>query len=462
MMGKTAPAAAIQEFVIRPLQEFFRTQAIGGILLLAASVAAIICANSALSPLYHRLWEIPFRVSLGEFVVDKTLHHWVNDGLMAIFFFLVGLEIKREVLAGELGILKKAVLPISAAIGGMAAPALLYAVLNAGGKGLHGWGIPMATDIAFSLGVLQLLKGRVPFGLLVFLTALAIADDLGAVLVIALFYGGQIALEPLLFGGLIVAVSVALNRAGARTALLYSLLGVALWLAFLNSGVHASIAGILLAFTIPTRTTLTAEQFQRRVRELMGGFGTADGGRGALERDETQQAIIRQVELAAHEVEAPLLRIEHNLHPWVTFAIMPLFAFANAGVDISWRALGSALTHPVTLGVVVGLVLGKQLGVMLLSWLPVRLGWAELPSGVTWKHLYGVGWLAGIGFTMSMFIANLAFEEPHLVEQAKIGTLLASLISGVVGYGLLAGGTGVEKRSGGAIRNSGGGLSSHR
>jgi NhaA family Na+:H+ antiporter len=460
MKGMSAPAAALQEYLIRPLQDFFRTEAMGGVLLLTASVAAIVCANTGFAPLYHHLWEIPLRVSVGGFVVDKTLHHWVNDGLMAIFFFLVGLEIKREVLAGELGVPTKAVLPITAAVGGMVAPALLYAAINVGGEGLHGWGIPMATDIAFSLGVLQLLKGRAPIGLLVFLTALAIADDLGAVLVIALFYGGRIAVEPLLIGGLILAASVALNRAGVRKTLLYSLLGVALWLAFLNSGVHATIAGILMAFTIPTRTTLTAEQFQQRVGELMKRFA-AGGGRSALERDETQQNLIRQVEMAAHAVEAPLQRIEHNIHPWVTFAIVPLFAFANAGIDISWRALGAALTHPVTLGVVVGLVLGKQLGVMLCSWLPVRLGWAELPAGVSWRHLYGVGWLAGIGFTMSIFIANLAFDEPHLVELAKLGILLASLIAGAVGYGLLAGGA-KETSSGGTSRSGGERSSSHR
>ncbi|HTP42053.1 MAG TPA: Na+/H+ antiporter NhaA [Nitrospiria bacterium] len=462
MTKKAAPAAVFQEYLIQPLQAFFRTQAIGGVLLLTASVAAIVCANTGLAPLYHRLWETPLRVGLGGFMVDKTLHHWVDDGLMAIYFFLVGLEIKREVLAGELGVPKKAVLPITAAVGGMLAPALIYAVINAGGEGLHGWGIPMATDIAFSLGVLQLLKGRAPIGLLVFLTALAIADDLGAVLVIALFYGGRIAVEPLIIGGLILAVSVTLNRAGVRKTLLYSLLGVALWLAFLNSGVHATIAGILLAFTIPTRTTLTAGQFQQRVGELMRRFAAGDSGRSALERDETQQALIRQVGMAALAVEAPLQRIEHNLHPWVTFAIIPLFAFANAGIDISSRALGAALIHPVTLGVVVGLVLGKQLGVMLCSWLPVRLGWAELPAGVTWKHLYGVSWLAGIGFTMSIFIANLAFEEPHLVEQAKIGILLASLIAGAVGYGLLGGWAGVEKCSKGTSRSGGERSSSHR
>jgi len=400
MTGKTAPAARLQNYLIRPLQDFFRTEAIGGILLLVASVAAMICANTGLAPLYHRLWEIPLRVDLGGVVVDKTLHHWVNDGLMAIFFFVVGLEIKREVTAGELAAPKKAVLPIAAAVGGMLIPASLYAVINDGGEGMHGWGIPMATDIAFALGVLALVGKRAPAGLLVFLTALAIVDDLGAVLVIALFYGGRIVLEPLLFGGAVVITSLTLNGIGVRAPLIYSLLGVALWTAFLKSGVHATVAGVLLAFTIPTST---------------------------------------------EPEESPLQRIEQKLHPWVVYLIMPLFAFANAGVDLSAQALIEAVEQPITLGIAIGLVLGKQLGVMLASWIPVRLGWAELPAGVSWKQLYGVSWLAGIGFTMSLFITNLAFADPRLVEQAKTGILLASLIAGAVGYRLLAGGAEKEK-----------------
>ena len=400
MTGKTAPAARLQNYLIRPLQDFFRTEAIGGILLLVASVAAMICANTGLAPLYHRLWEIPLRVDLGGVVVDKTLHHWVNDGLMAIFFFVVGLEIKREVTAGELAAPKKALLPIAAAVGGMLIPASLYSVINDGGEGMHGWGIPMATDIAFALGALALVGKRAPAGLLVFLTALAIVDDLGAVLVIALFYGGRIVLEPLLFGGAVVITSLTLNGIGVRAPLIYSLLGVALWTAFLKSGVHATVAGVLLAFTIPTST---------------------------------------------EPEESPLQRIEQKLHPWVVYLIMPLFAFANAGVDLSAQALIEAVEQPITLGIAIGLVLGKQLGVMLASWIPVRLGWAELPAGVSWKQLYGVSWLAGIGFTMSLFITNLAFADPRLVEQAKTGILLASLIAGAVGYRLLAGGAEKEK-----------------
>ncbi|MEW6324814.1 MAG: Na+/H+ antiporter NhaA [Nitrospirota bacterium] len=438
MANAVTPATVLQDYLIRPLQAFFRTQAIGGVLLLIASAAALVCANTGLSPLYSHLWETPLRVSLGGFIVDKTLHHWVNDGLMAIFFFLVGLEIKREALAGELAAPKKAVLPIAAAAGGMVLPALLYAAINAGGAGLSGWGIPMATDIAFALGVLALLGGRAPAGLLIFLTALAIADDLGAVVVIALFYGEEIALAPLITGGAIVALSSILNHAGVRKTLVYTLLGIVLWLAFLKSGVHASVAGILLAMTIPTRTVLTEAQFERRVQRLIEHFTASDDRRSPLERNEEQQAIIQRIEAACHEVEAPLQRIEHNLHPWVTFAIIPIFAFANAGVEISTEALKAAAVHPVTLGVAVGLVLGKQLGVLLFTWAPVRLGWAELPAGITWAHLYGVSWLAGIGFTMSLFITNLAFAtEPRLIEQAKIGILAASLIAGAVGYAIL-------------------------
>ncbi|HXZ24672.1 MAG TPA: Na+/H+ antiporter NhaA [Nitrospiria bacterium] len=406
----------LQHFLVHPFQDFFRTEAIGGILLLAATVIAMIAANTGLAPVYHRFWETPFRLGVGEFSMKFALHHWINDGLMAVFFFVVGLEIKREVTAGELSAPKKALLPIAAAAGGMLIPASLYAVINMGGKGLHGWGIPMATDIAFALGVLALLGKRAPTGLLVFLTALAIVDDLGAVLAIAFFYGGRIAPAPLLLSGAVVIILFVLNIAGVRRIATYMVLGVVLWMAFLKSGIHATVAGVLLAFTVP---------------------------------------------IGAEPMESPLHQLERTLHPWVTFAIMPLFAFANAGVDISWQSFGEAIIHPVTLGVVVGLVLGKQLGVMLCSWLPVRLGWAELPSGVTWRHLSGVSWLAGIGFTMSIFIANLAFEDPHLVDLAKIGILLASLIAGAVGYGVLAGGA-EETPPGGTSRSGGGRSSSHR
>lgn len=431
------PAELVQEYLIRPIQDFFHTQAIGGILLLAAAATAMILANTDLAPVYHQLWEIRLRIGIGEFSVDKTLHHWINDGLMALFFFLVGLEIKREFLVGELASIRKATLPIAAALGGMVMPALFYWLINGGREGQPGWGIPMATDIAFALGALALLGGKVPAGLLVFLTALAIVDDLGAVLVIALFYGEEISLAALVSGSVILLISYLFNKTGVRRLLIYVILGIALWLAFLKSGVHATVAGVLMAFTIPANALLTEEQFVRRIQRLIEKFQGHGRVDNPLERAEDQQVVIQEIEMACRRVEAPLQRIEHGLHPWVIYIIMPIFGLANAGVEIPFYAIGDALGQPVIMGIVAGLFLGKQSGIILFSWLSVRLGWADLPSEVTWRHLYGASLLAGIGFTMSLFIASLAFPDPTLLAQAKVGILIASTLSGITGYFVL-------------------------
>jgi NhaA family Na+:H+ antiporter len=394
-------------------------------------------ANTPLAPTYHRIWEIPLRVGIGELTIDKSIHHWINDGLMAIFFFLVGLEIKREFLVGELASLRKATLPIVAALGGMVVPALLYTLFNLGENGQAGWGIPMATDIAFALGVLALLGSNVPTGLLVFLTALAIADDLGAVLVIALFYAEAIDLFPLVTGSVILLVSYLFNRMGVRKLMMYIILGIILWVAFLKSGVHATVAGVLLAMTIPANAQTTEDQFARHIQKLIQKFLSRERADHPLERTEDQQAILREIELSCRRVQAPLQRIEHGLHPWTTYVIMPIFAFANAGVEIPLQAIGNALSQPVVVGTIAGLFLGKQAGITLFAWLAVRSGWADLPNEVTWKQLYGISVLAGIGFTMSLFIASLAFSDPTLLAQAKIGVLMASLLSGAIGYILL-------------------------
>ncbi len=431
------PAELLQEYVIRPLHAFFRTEAIGGILIIVSAAAAMILANTSLATAYHRLWEIPLRINIGDFIIDKTVHDWINDGLMAIFFFLVGLEIKREFLVGELASLRKAALPIVAALGGMIVPALLYALFNIGGTGQAGWGIPMATDIAFALGALALLGSNVPTGLLVFLTALAIADDLGAVLVIALFYAEKIDLFPLVTGSVVLLISYSFNRLGVRKLMAYIILGIILWVAFLKSGVHATVAGVLLAMTIPANAVITEDQFAQRIQKLIQKFLSRERADHPLERTEDQQAILQEVELSCRRVQAPLQRIEHGLHPWATYVIMPIFAFANAGVEIPIQAMGNALSQPVILGILVGLFLGKQAGITLFAWLAVRLGWADLPSKVGWKQIYGISVLAGIGFTMSLFIASLAFPDPTLLAQAKIGVLMASLLSGAIGYILL-------------------------
>lgn len=422
------------ERILRPFQRFAKIEAAGGILLLVSTIVALAWANSPWGESYHRLWEAELWIGLGEFGLVKPLHLWINDGLMAVFFFLVGLEIKREMLVGELASPRKAALPLFAALGGMVVPAAIYIALNAGQAGARGWGIPMATDIAFALGVLALLGRRVPLVLKVFLAALAIVDDIGAVLVIALFYTAEISWFSLAVGGgFLIALMVA-NRLGSRSLGVYVLLGIGLWVAFLKSGVHATVAGVLLAMTIPARTRIEPERFLDRGRSVLDRFeGAIEPGRENSLINARQQAAVQALETAAEQVQAPLQRLEHSLHSWVAFGIMPLFAFSNAGVVLAGN-VSSALTQPVFLGVVTGLVFGKQLGILFFTWLSVRVGLAVLPVGVTWRHIHGIAWLGGIGFTMSLFIANLAFADPLLLLLAKLAILTASLISGIGGW----------------------------
>jgi NhaA family Na+:H+ antiporter len=385
--------------VLDTFQRFFATAAAGGLVLLACTAVALVWANSPWADAYHRLWETPVSLGTPRIGLTLSLRHWLNDGLMALFFFLVGLEIKREMIAGELASRRAAALPIAAALGGMIVPAAIYAAVNGGGPGAAGWGVPMATDIAFALGILALLGDRVPTGLRVFLAALAIADDLGAVIVIAFFYTG--ALDWAALGGatVVLALLVALNRAGVRRTLPYALLGVALWVLVLASGIHPTIAGVLLALTIPTRTR------------------------------------IGQTESVAR---APLQRMEEALEGMVAFIVLPLFALANAGVSLD-GSVGIVLHSPIALGAALGLLLGKPIGITLASYLSVRSGAAQLPGGVAWRHLHGAAWLGGIGFTMSLFIAGLAFTEPAMLDTAKLGVLGASICAGLVGYALLRG-----------------------
>lgn len=420
--------------LVRPFQAFFRMEAAGGILLLICAVVALVWANSRWSDAYFGVWSTVVTVGFGEFEISKELLLWVNDGLMAIFFFVVGLEIKREVLMGELGSPRKAALALVAALGGMVIPAVLYAVVNRDGPGAAGWGIPMATDIAFALGVLALLGRRAPLALKIFLTALAIVDDLGAVMVIAVFYTAQLKTGYLLLGAAVLGVLVLVNRAGVRRSAPYVVLGLVLWLAFLKSGVHATIAGVLLAMTIPARRMLDGPAFLARGRSLMERFAR-DVREGEAHPTADQVDVLHALEDTAAGLDTPLHRMEHALHGWVAFGIMPVFALANAGVSLGG---GVGLGSSVTIGVILGLFVGKQLGVAGFSWLAVRLGWAELPAGVSWRQLYGVSLLTGIGFTMSLFIANLAFDGAALLDGAKVGILLASLLSGVAGWLVLA------------------------
>lgn len=435
-MNKTSSKAMVALPILRPFQQFFRTEASGGILLLIFTAIALIWANSPWSASYESLWQTPVTVGGGALSLTKPLILWINDGLMAIFFFLVGLEVKREILVGELASPRRAALPAIAAIGGLLTPALIYTLLNAGQESAAGWGIPIATDIAFALGIMALLGDRVPTSLKIFLTALAIVDDLSAVLVIALFYTSQIAWLSLLIGFIGLGILVVLNLLDVHRTLFYVVLGVIVWVAFLKSGVHATIAGVLLALTIPTRTRMNPGDFVRDSRNLLNDFEHAgDIGESVLV-NETRQTAIHALEIASSHVQAPLQRLEHNLAPWVAFFIMPIFALANAGVTLS-DDIGATLAQPITAGIIVGLVIGKPLGITLFSWLAVRFGLADKPADVTWMRLHAVGWLAGIGFTMSLFIGGLAFGGTPLLASAKTGILIASLLAGIIGWIML-------------------------
>jgi NhaA family Na+:H+ antiporter len=424
--------------VLSPFARFFRLESAGGIVLITCALVAVGWANSPWADAYHHLWETKIGFSLGPWTVSHTLHHWINDGLMAVFFFLVGLEIKREALIGELASLRRAALPGAAALGGMVVPALLYTLLNAGGEGAAGWGIPMATDIAFALGVLALMGPRVPLSLKVFLTALAIVDDIGAVLVIALFYTAEIAWGALAAGLVVLGLCALANRLGVRGPLPYILLGIVVWSCFLASGVHATVAGVLLAMTIPSRTRIDADEFLEHADRDLAAFRAARAPGSSVLTNLQQQAALQGLESATEAAQAPLQRIEHDLHMPVAFGIIPLFALANAGVSLS-GGFGEALAHPVTLGVILGLVLGKPLGITLFAWAAVRAGVAELPAGTSWRAIHAVSWLGGIGFTMSLFVAGLAFPDGGLVDESKVGIFAASIAAGLGGWILLRG-----------------------
>lgn len=433
-----SPSSSPQLFqrVVRPFHQFAHTESAGGIVLLACAALALIWANSPWSGAYFHLWELPLSIRFIDAELSLPLHGWINDGLMTVFFLLVGLEIKREILVGELASLRRAAFPIAAAAGGMIVPALFYVAFNVGEPTLHGWGTPMATDIAFALGILALLGSRVPVSLKVFLTALAIADDIGAVLVIALFYTSAISTTALAVAGGVLLLLVGANASGVRHPAWYVLLGVILWLAVHESGIHATVAGVLLAMTIPARTRINPEEFLARSRAALDEFASSEvDSAGHVLTSPAQQETITALENIAEDAQAPLLKMEDKLHTTVAFGIMPLFALANAGVALG--GAGDAMRSPVTLGIIAGLVFGKPLGITLFAWLAARLGIASVPDGISWRHVHGVGWLAGIGFTMSLFIAGLAFGTGTVLDAAKIGIFAASLIAGSVGWFLL-------------------------
>ena len=376
----------------RMIERFLRLESASGLLLIAAATLALVLDNSPLAWLYDRLLAVPMVVQIGALVLSKPLLLWINDGLMAVFFLLVGLEIKREILKGELSTRSKAMLPLLAAIGGMAAPALVFVAINQGSpENLRGWAIPAATDIAFALGILSLLGPRVPISIKIFLTALAIIDDLGAIVIIAAFYTSDLSVASLGFAAFFAVALFVLNQKGVTRFAPYVLFGIALWVCVLKSGVHATLAGVVLALAIPLRTG---------------------------------------------DAHPPLERMEHALHPWVAYLVMPVFAFANAGVSLAGISPRDLLA-PLPLGIAAGLFVGKQVGVFAMTWLGVVTGLAEKPAGAGWLDLYGASLLAGVGFTMSLFIGTLAFEGPDAAAAVRIGVLAGSLVCGALGYFVL-------------------------
>jgi len=422
--------------LLQPFEDFFKRQAAGGIVLIAATVAALFFANSPLSDQYFHLWEIELTFGFDGFGLTGTIHHWINDGLMAIFFFVVGLEIKREFLAGELASARQAVLPIAAAIGGMLVPALIFYFFNREAPEASGWGIPMATDIAFALGVIALLGDRVPRSLAIFLTALAIVDDLGAVLVIAVFYTGDLSTAALWSAAGIFVLLVAGNRLGLKHPNYYALVGFAFWVALLKSGVHASIAGVLIGAVIPVRPRHGPDEFIDKTGRLQERYREIETFEGPFLHEE-RLGVLLAMEEVCHNTMSPLQRMEHVMNPWVIFGVMPIFALANAGIVLDPSMLPAILTRTVTLGATLGLLIGKPLGILLFSWLAVRMGICNLPTGCSWRQIFGIGLLGGIGFTMSLFITSLAFSAHELIVDAKLGIFLASFLAGTIGYAFL-------------------------
>lgn len=429
-----APLEKVFDRIATPFEEFIHNQASSGMVLIVCAIIALVVANSPLAKLYEHIQHVPFAIQVGSWELEKSLHHWINDGLMAIFFFVVGLEIKREILVGELADIRKAILPVTAAIGGMIVPALIYAAFNAGGA-IQGWGVPMATDIAFAVGLMVLLGGAVPRSLITFLVALAIVDDLGAITIIALFYTENINLLSLLAAAGTVVILISFNLAGIRHPIPYFLVAVLLWIATLYSGVHATLAGVIGAFTVPAKPKYHARFFSDHVRDLMDHFDKSYKPEETIISNERQRAVLQTLENATVKAESPLQRLEHQFHLPVAFLVIPIFALMNAGNPIQLEGIGETLAHPVTLGVVAGLVLGKLVGIAGISWLIIRLGIAHLPKGASMSQIAGVAMFGGIGFTMSIFIADLAFVgSPELLVSAKTGILLASLIAGVGGF----------------------------
>ena len=428
-----AERSSIVREVVLPAQSFLHTPKISGMLLLLAGVTAMLWANSPWASSYDHFWETILTIDAGVLSLSADLRHWVNDGLMTIFFFVVGLEVKREVVQGALSGVRRATLPAVAALGGMLVPALCYLALNLGGPGIKGWGVPMATDIAFALGVLALLETRIPSALRLFLLALAIVDDIGAIAVVAVFYTQHLAIEALAVALGLLGLIIAMQRVGVLSVNLYILVGALFWAAVWKSGIHATIAGVVLGLVTPLRPYFSNRTFANLADTLLHHF------RDALAQEDTAraEAMLGQMEELSQGTESPLERLERRVHPWSSYGIMPLFALANAGLTLSGEVVQQAASSAVTWGIMAGLLVGKLVGVGGFAWLAVHLRLADLPSGVRWLHMAGLGSLAGLGFTMAIFIAGIAFEDPSHTAMAKIGILTASIVAGVGGYTIL-------------------------
>lgn len=433
-----APWERVFKRVLTPFEKFIHRQTTSGLILMVSAIIALLLANSFMAETYQHAIHTPVNLNIGNWGVNMSLHHFINDGLMALFFFVVGLELKREIMVGELSDLRQAALPVIAAVGGMVAPALIYLALNQDSDAVHGWGIPMATDIAFAVGALTLLASRVPKALVTFLVALAIADDLGAVLVIALFYTQELALNWLGVSAALVVLLMTFNVIGIRKVIPYFLVAILLWYAFLQSGVHATLAGVLGAFTVPARSKYDPALFVDRVKQQIRLFAANCKQHDNLMTNEKLHPIVQNLEESIRNVQTPLQKLEDVWHLPVAFVVIPVFSLFNAGIPIQISTLGETFTHPVMLGVMLGLLFGKFIGITGACWLALRLGIGQLPTGTRFSQIAGVSVLGGIGFTMSIFIAQLGFStQPEYLLMAKTGILSASLISGLLGFAWL-------------------------
>jgi NhaA family Na+:H+ antiporter len=430
-----APWEKAFESFLTPLEEFIHRQTTSGILLMICAIVALVIANSPLRDAYEHILHTKISIGFGAEPFSMSVHHWINEALMALFFLVMGLELKRELMVGELSSPRQALVPIMAAIGGMLIPALGYYVFNPSGHTANGWGIPMATDIAFAIGALSLLGPRIPKTLITFLIALAIVDDLGAVAVIAIFYTDAINMEALMYAAAFSVIVASLNLGGVRRSLPYAIAGMFLWAAMLASGIHATIAGIIIAFTIPIRPKFEPNHFIGKVKDTTVKMQKSIAINPDVIHNSRFRALVSSLGDGVRLVEAPAQRAEQTLHLPVAYIVIPIFALANAGIPIDFAGFSTYLSHPVTLGVLVGLLIGKPLGIVGFTWFTVKMGWAELPAELNMKHVFGVGLLGGIGFTMSIFIADLGFVGlPEDLLMAKTGILLASAIAGFGGY----------------------------